>query len=203
MNPLTTNFLETIWSGNPTFKDLGSNIDKECKGLCVMEAGVIGKDLILRRMSLYNKSFKLAAYLASDGEAGNDGFADFTDCVALLPEIRYKKIYENHDNLIEDEVSTAFDELYLVAKVSNVFDEKLLGDDERSRGFLDYLVSDNSGLDWDVIESGSEEDAKTLFPRLYKKFGYLFEPRSANITKQYADTASLVDLIPNLDEEFN
>jgi len=162
-----------------------------------MEAGVIGKDLILRRMSLYNKSFKLAAYLASDGEAGNDGFADFTDCVALLPEIRYKKIYKNYDNLIEDEVSTAFDELYLVAKVSNVFDEKL-----RS-GFLDYLVFDNSSLDWNIIESGTEEDAKTWFPRLYEKFGYLFEPLSANTAKKYADTASLEDLIPDLGEEFN
>lgn len=194
MNPLTHQLLERLWKGDPTFREVEVRLKKECQSLSPAEAAVIGKDLIRRRSALYTKMFKLAAFLASDSEAGNDGFLDFTDCVAMLPEARYQRLIENPDELIDDPVSRGFDELYLVSSVSKVFDEALFGDDEDS-GFLDYLVSDDKKIDWDEIHSGTPADAKVRLPRLYAKYGHLLHEPKESETKLWEDHVCLDDLI--------
>lgn len=126
----------------------------------------------MRRSALFNKDFNLAAFLSSDGEAGNDGFLDFTDCVAILPEERYRRVLENPDALIDDSVSQEFDEMYLISMVTTVFDQALTGK-EGHGGLLDYLISDDVEIDWNEIQSGTEADAKERLPRLYAKYGHL------------------------------
>ena len=162
------------------------------------EAAVIGRDLILRRCALYTKEFNLAAFLASNGLAGNDGFSDFTDCVAVLPEDRYQRILRNPDELIDDPVSSGFDELYLVSEVAKVFDRALL-DHEGDGGLLDYLVSDDAEIDWDEIQSATAADAKERLPRLYAKFGHLLRESAALVTEDDGETVGLADLIPESD----
>lgn len=195
MNPLTNQLLERLWKGDPTFREVEARLEKECQSLSPAEAAVIGKDLIRRRSALYTKDFNLAAFLASDGEAGNDGFSDFTDCVAMLPEVRYQRIITNPDELIDDPVSSGFDELYLVSSVTKVFDRALLGDEE-DEGLLDYLVSNDQEVDEDEIQSGTEADAKERLPRLYAKHGHLFQGPLKSVTSLAENRACLDDLIP-------
>lgn len=166
-------------------------LKKECESLTAPEAGVIGRDLLLRKNALYTKEFKIAAYLASDGTAGNDGFMDFTDCVALLPDDRYQKILGNHDLLVDDAVSTDFEEYYFVSEICKVFDRALFeGDDDE--GFLYYLVLGDNERDWSIIESATEDDAKVMLPRLYEKFGYLFQP-SQHDYESFGDDPSTLE----------
>ncbi len=190
MNPLTHQLLERLWKGDPTFREVEVRLKKECQSLSPAEAAVIGKDLIRRRSALYTKMFTLA----SDSEAGNDGFLDFTDCVAMLPEARYQRPIENPDELIDDPVSRGFDELYLVSSVSKVFDEALLGDEEDA-GLLDDLVSDDKKIDWDEIQSGTRADAKERLPRLYARYGHLLHGPKESVAKLWEDRACLDDLI--------
>ncbi len=198
MNPLTHQLLEQLWTGDPTFKTIEIRLKKECKSLSPAEAAVIGKDLIHRRAPLYNKDFKLAAFLASDGMAGNDGFYDFTDCVAILPEDRYKRIIKNPDQLIDDPVSKEFDEYHFVSTISKVFDRALLSGGEDS-GLLDYLVSDGSETNWDEIQSGTESDARQRLPRLYKRYGHLLKEPTNPVTRLTENCVNLTDLIPESD----
>jgi len=192
MNPLTHQLLERLWSGDPNFATIEVRLKKECQSLSPVEAAVIGKDLIRRRSALFTKNFKLAAFLASDGEAGNDGFLDFTDCVAILPEDRYRRIIENPDELIDDPVSRGFDELRLVSEVSQVFDRALL--DEEADGLLDYLVSDDTEVDWDEIQSGTDTDAKERLPRLYAKYGHLLKGPTKSVMELAEDRVRLTNL---------
>jgi hypothetical protein len=158
------------------------------------EAAVIGRDLILRRRALYTRDFNLAAYLASDGTAGNDGFMDFTDCVALLPEERYTKVRNNPDDLIDDAVSSGFDELYLVAEVTKVFDRAIL-DGEEDGGLLHYLILGDDEIDWSAIHGATEEDARVRLPRLYQRFGHLLRESDASGARQEGDRVTLEDFL--------
>ena len=194
MNPITQQFLEQLWSGNPAFGEIEARLESQCKSLSPIEAAVIGKDLINRRLALFNRLFKLAAFLASDGEAGNDGFLDFTDCVAFLPEDRYLRVTQDPDSLIDDSISKDFDELYLISKVSEVFDRALL-DDRTESGFLDYLVADGSEIDWNEVESGTEVDAIEHLPRLYTKYGHLLRAWNKPALENESNGVSLADLI--------
>ena len=172
MNALTEQLLETLWDGDPTFGEVESRLKEQCRSMSAAEAAVIGRDLLLRRHALHTKIFKLAAFLASDGTAGNDGFMDFTDCVALLPEERYQRIVNNPDELAADPVSTNFEECYLVSEVCSVFDCALLeedGDDE----LLLYLVLGEDEIDWSGMDSATEADAAQFLPRLHSKSGHL------------------------------
>ena len=181
MNPLTAQLLERLWDGEPTFETVATRLKQECEAMSPAEAAVVGRDLLLRRRALYTKDFSLAAYLASDGTAGNDGFMDFTDCVALLPEHRYQQVVADPDSLIDDPVSTNFDELYLVSTVCSVFDRALL-DGEEDGGLLDYLVHGESEIDWTTIHGATEDDARIKLPRLHAKFGHLLrEPDAGGI----------------------
>ena len=159
-----------------------------------VEASVMGRDLILRRRALYSRDFNLAAYLASDGTAGNDGFSDFTDCVALLPEDRYSRILDDPDSLIDDPVSSGFDELYMVSTVEKVFDRALLGGDEDG-GLLHYLILGDDEIDWSTIDGASEEVARDRLPRLYEKFGHLLRQSEASGSRPEGDTVTLDDFI--------
>lgn len=158
------------------------------------DAAVIGRDLILRTRALYTKDFCLAAYLASDGTAGNDGLMDFVDCVAILPADRYELVLSNPDALINDEVSATFGEFYFVSEVTKVFDRTLIGDDD---GLLDYLILGEDQVDFAQIHSWVEEDAKSRLPRLYEKFGHLLLPsrlRSSSVERR-PDAVTLDDFI--------
>jgi hypothetical protein len=192
MNPLTTHLLERLWEGDPTFETVAARLGRECQAMSPAEAAVIGRDLILRRRALYTRDFNLAAYLASDGIAGNDGFMDFTDCVALLPEERYAKVLSNPDDLIDDAVSSGFDELYLVAKVTKVFDRALLDGDEDG-GLLDYLILGDEEIDWAAIHGATEEDARVRLPRLYERFGRLFRDSESSGARTESGTVTLDD----------
>ena len=174
MNPLTRQLLERLWEGAPTFKIVESRLTEECQSMSPAEAAVIGRDLILRRNALFTDNFHIAAWLASDGMAGNDGFMDFTDCVALLPDDRYQAILANPDELINDPVSSGFDELYLVAMVTKVFDRAML-DGDASGGLLHYLVLGDK-TEEHGISTQTEEDIKKRLPLLYAKFGHLLRP---------------------------
>lgn len=192
MNPLTTQLLEQLWEGDPTFKDIAARLAKQCDDMSPAEAAVIGRDLILRRRALYTKDFNLAAYLASDGTAGNDGFMDFIDCVALLPGGRYERILADPDRLIDDQVSTGFHELYLVSKVSKVFDRALLDDDEDG-GLLDYLILGDAPIDWSTIEGWTEDYARERLPRLHARFGHLLRESASRGSRPSASEVTLDD----------
>ena len=205
MHILTKNLLERLWQGDPSFKIIAGRLKQECVSMTPPEAGVIGRDLILRKNALYTKDFKIAAYLASDGSAGNDGFMDFTDCVALLPDKRYRRILEDHDFLVADSVSADFEEYYLVSEVCRVFDRALF-DGEDDDDLLYYLVLGDKEVDWSVIDSATEIDAKTKLPRLYAKFGHLFQPSERDYKTVTNDTVSLESFfgaagIPGIDNK--
>lgn len=172
MNALTQQLLERLWKGDPSFADVENRLKQECQSMSAPEAAVIGRDLLLRRHALFTKDFMIAAFLASDGTAGNDGFLDFTDCVALLPEERYQQILADHDTLVSDPVSSGYAECYLVYEVCKVFDRALC-DGEDGDNLLQYIVLGDDEVDWDEIQSATEQDAKTKSPRLYAKFGHL------------------------------
>jgi hypothetical protein len=159
------------------------------------EAAVIGRDLILRREALYGKLFRMAAFLASDGTAGNDGFMDFTDCVALLPEARYQLILLNHDELVDDPVSSDFDELYLVSMVCDVFERALL-EGEDGKGFLHYLVlgEEKERPDREFFTL-SENEVKEQLPRLHAKFGHLLKASRPRTKPSGGGSVTLDDLI--------
>lgn len=176
MNPLTTQLLDILWSGDPTFGEIRLRLKEECDSMSAAESAIIGRDFILRRHALYTKTFHLAAFLASNGIAGNDGFMDFTDCVAILPEDRYQRLLANPDDLIDDPVSANFGEYYFISEICKIFDLALTGEDDDD--LLYYLILGDHEFDWNEINSGTETDAKTLLPRLHSRFGYLLKPSS-------------------------
>lgn len=159
------------------------------------EAAVIGRDLLLRRHRLFTGEFSLAAFLASNGEAGNDSFMDFTDCMAILPEERYSRIVGNPDELIDDEVSVSFGEFYFVSRVTKVFDRALV-DDEVS-GFLHYLVL-GDGADLSKAYSWDASEVADRLPRLHAKFGYLLAAQKPRATRAapHGNRVTLDDMIP-------
>jgi hypothetical protein len=175
MNELTRQLLKALWTGGPSFGEVDVRLAAECKTMSPPEAAVIGRDLILRKRRLYTRHFSLAAHLASDGTAGNDGFMDFADCVAILPEKRYQRIAEDHDALIDDEVSTGFGEFNFVSRVAKVFDVALVGDEDA--GFLYYLVLGDEDDIQSKIYPWDDSDVAERFPRLYGKNGYLLQAR--------------------------
>ena len=159
------------------------------------EAAVIGRDLLLRREALETKCFKMAAFLASDGTAGNDGFMDFSDCVSLLPEDRYQRILHNPDELVDDPVSSGFHELYLVSEVCNVFERTLL-DGQDGKGFLHYLVlGDQETKVPERLSNMPEDEVKEKLPRLHAKFGHLLRASRPQRKPSGTDGVTLDDLI--------
>ena len=199
MNAFTQKFITSLWEGDPQISTVERRLKKECEQLSAIEAGVIGRDLILRKQALYTKIFNLAAFLATEGGLGSDGFMDFADCTAILPEERYSSLLANPDLLIDDSISSNFSEIYAVREICNVFDRGLF-DGADGEHFLDYLVlGDDDGYDWDEIQSWTAEDARTHLPRLYKKSGHLFAPCSTDtVTERHPDAVGLNDLIPGL-----
>lgn len=156
------------------------------------EAGVVGRDLLLRYRRLCTKKFELAAYLASNGLAGNDGLIDFKDCVAILPDDRFQRIVESPDELIDDEVSTTFGEFCFVSSVTKIFDHALI---EGEEGLLHHLVfGDEPSARMDLDPSANVE-ADIHLPRLYEKFGHLLRQSRVPIAEPSSDRVTLDDLI--------
>jgi hypothetical protein len=182
MNPLTKQLLSRLWDGSPTFHEVETRLKMECRGMSAAEAAVIGRDLLLRREALYTLQFRVAAFLASNGTAGNDGFMDFTDCVSFLPEDRYQRILRDPDELIDDPVSSGFAEVNMVTRVCNVFERALL-DGQDGDGFLHYLVlGDEEAKVPQRLDDMPEDEVREKLPRLHAKFGHLLgasRPRRA------------------------
>jgi hypothetical protein len=196
MNPLTGQLLSRLWDGTPTFPEIEVRLKKECREMSAPEAAVIGRDLLLRRAALETRCFKTAAFLASDGTAGNDGFMDFTDCVAFLPEDRYQRILREPDGLIDDPVSSGFDELYLVTQVCNVFERALL-DGQDGEGFLHYLVlGDQEAKVPERLSDMPEDEVKEKLPRLHAKSGHLLRTSRPQRKSSGPGGVTLDDLIP-------
>lgn len=168
VNPLTEQFLTELWEGDPSFREVAKRLDEACSSISPAESAVIGRDLILRRGALYTKIFHLAAFLATDGLTGNDGFMDFTDCVAILQEHRYCSIIGNPDTLMDEPVAAHFNELYLISEVTSVFNRTIGGN-----GFLEYLILGDSQVRWEEIHSWTIQDAETWLPGLSAKYGAL------------------------------
>jgi hypothetical protein len=192
MHHFTHQLLERLWLNQASLEVVSTRLSAECAKMSPPEAGVIGRDLLLRSRSLCTKEFELAAYLASDGTAGNDGLIDFTDCVAILPEDRFQRVAENPDELIDDEVSTTFGEFHFVSEVTNVFDHALTAGEE---GLLYYLVFGDD--DAEGMNSGTlaEEEVMCRLPRLYKKFAHLLRQSRPLSDNRRLDSVTLDDLI--------
>ena len=191
MNQITTQFLENLWKNDPNFQTIHQRVKTLCKSLSPLEAVYIGRDLLIRRSQLRTAEFRQAAYLASAGIAGNDHFFDFTDCATLLPEDRFQKILTNHDNLIDDPISSEFDEYYLVSQITNIVDNALAGEDHW------HILADL------VIGDQPEEEDRTLtavetqklFPRIFEKFGHLMEPKKSPPRNSQLGSVGLSDFI--------
>jgi len=195
MNPLTLQLLSRLWEGTPTFDEIAAKLENECRSMSAAEAAVIGRDLILRRDALGTLSFRMAAFLASNGTAGNDGFMDFTDCVSFLPEDRYQQILRDPDVLVDDPVSSDFDELYLISTVCNVFAQALL-EGQDGEGFLHYLVlGDEEAKVPQRLDEMTEDEVKEKLPRLHAKFGHLLRASRPRPKASGTDGVTLEDMI--------
>lgn len=170
MNGLTHQLLATLWAGQPSFREVAARLAGECETMSPAEAGVIGRDLMMRREHIGTELFGVAAWLASEGTAGNDSLIDFTDCIAILPEARYSRIAENPDNLIDDEVSECFGEFGFISRIEEVFDKALVGDEG---GLLFYLVFGEGQERMKTPDLWSDTNVAEYFPRLYAKYGHL------------------------------
>jgi len=197
MNTLTLNFLTSVWSKVSDSSQIQKSVIKCAQKLHPAHAAIIVKDLEIRRSKLFTKEFHEAACLASDGMAGNDGFLDLTDCLSFLPEDRFQRVLENHDNLIDEPLSLEFGEYHLHNELRSVFDN-FFGDDGEYEGLLMYLTDD--GVDsWEDITSERIIDHAKLFPRLLQKYGKLLEEPSEEAIDRTVDceTIGLGDLIPH------
>ena len=192
MHEFTRELLERLWRGNPRFEEVSARLAEECATMSPVNAGVIGRDLLLRIRRLTTKEFALAAYLASDGLAGNDGLIDFRDCVAILPEDRFQRLAENPDELINDEVSTGFCEYSFVSRITDVFDRALI---EGEQGLLRYLVFGDEDSEGTVSDTLSEDEARSRLPRLYEKFGHLLRQAHSPTAALHSDRVTLDDFI--------
>lgn len=195
MHPLTRQLLSRLWEGTPTFREISAKLENECRSMSAAEAAVIGRELLLRRDALETLCFRMAAYLASNGTAGNDGLMDFTDCVSFLPEDRYQQILRDPDILVDDPVSSDFAELYLVPRVCNVFEQALL-DGQDGEGFLHYLVfGDEEAKVPQRLDQMLEDEVKEKLPRLHTKFGHLLRASRPRHETSSTSGVTLEDLI--------
>lgn len=176
MNPLTKDYISNLWANDTlTLKERYAKHLVEVARMDLPTAGVIGRDLLIRRRNLFVPKFYLAAFLATESETGNDGFLDFTDSVAILPQDRYDAVTSNPDLLIDDPISREYDELGFVHAVTKHFDE--LAGLEEFDDFLGYLVfGPDSENPWPGMHAeATSTNARKWLPRLFERSGRLLK----------------------------
>ena len=172
MNNITKSHLAKLWtSRDATLAERYTRHLDEVNKMDIPTAGVVGRDLLLRKQNLFTPRFYLGALLATEGETGHDGFLDFTDSASILPEERYKAIISQPDLLIDDPISHQYDELGFVHAISKHFDE-LAGLEEHAN-LLEHLVfGSDPESPWPTMHaSATSENAKKWLPRLFKRSG--------------------------------
>ena len=205
MNPFTEQFISDLWVGEPSFGTVEERVKLRCKSFSVPEAAVIGRDLLIRKQNLCSKVFKLAAWLATSGEAAEEDFLDFIDCVSFLPELRYRACLENPDDIAGEPITKAYGEHYLMREVCNVFDRGLF-EGEEDEHFLDYLVLGEDSVDWKELSDYDEDFAKQHLPKLYSRFWKelhdetSIQAEDSVSSSPHPDRIRLSDLIPDLDD---
>lgn len=165
-----SDLIDELWREGDTLQLLHDRLERDVLGLSPVVAAIIGKELLLRSVALSTSDFATAAFLASDGEAGNDSLTDFVDCVAVLPSVRYQRIRDNHDNLIEDKVSQEFGELCFY----NLFEQRFEGVfGEEGEGLLAHLSLGDPAPELRPQLNDSKAEIERRFPRLYQRYGHL------------------------------
>lgn len=177
--------IDSLWNGVDNLRALYERIKDDAGGRSPAVAGVIGRELLVRARNLSTPEFSIAAYLASEGEAGNDSLIDFVDCVAILPFGRYSKIAQDYDALADDPVRHEFDEFGFSSLFENRF-ESVFG--EECEGLLGHLVFGESAVE---SEMHADLDPKSLFPRLFERYGNVLAKKSA--TDAFSKKATLDD----------
>ncbi len=194
MEDLTSQLLNRLWAGAPRFSEVAFRLRNECSTMSPLAAALIGRDLLLRHRQLEGPIFAFAAYLASDGTAGNDGLLDFSDCVTILPESRFRRIVDNPDNLAEEEGLLDFGEFGFYSEVAGVFESPF---GEEGEGLLSYLVfgSGPSILTTPLVDV--ETVVPSLLPKLFSKYGYLLNRSNEGLptTARFDSVATLRDFI--------
>lgn len=194
MHEVTTQFLTRLWAGSPRFAEVDVRLRYECSIMSPVVAALIGRDVLLRHDPLDTPLFRMAAFLASDGIAGNDRLIDFTDCVVCLPEPRYHRIVDDPDNLLDDDVSSDFGEYGFRSAIESVFEAPF---GEEGDGLLAALVFGSLPKIHPVDFTEAEVDVPTLLPRLNAKHGHLLRRKERSIfpIEKFGSVVTLEDLI--------
>jgi len=167
-------FIDSLWRGASSLRDVYRLISGEITNISPAVAGIIGRELLLRIEKASTPKIALAAYLASDGEAGNDSLIDFIDCVAILPQARFERIISNPDSLLNDPVSVEFDEYGFYALFEKRFESAFAECDE---GLLLYLVKGDTPAP-NTAFNADEINAAVELPGLFQKYGKILKPDS-------------------------
>ena len=177
--------IDSLWKAGDNLKIFHDRLKREIDGRSPAIAGIIGRELLLRARTLSSSEFAIAAYLASEGEAGNDSLEDFIDCVSILPFDRYLKITNDHEALADDPVRTEFEEFGFYKIFENRF-ESIFG--EEGDGLLSHLVFGDITL---RPQGDANLDPKSLFPQLFERFGMCFVRKPAK--ESFSEKATLDD----------
>ena len=176
MNDSTRAFLKRLWNDpDVSIKGRYQRFSQLLAELEPVEMAILGRDLIARRFRLFNPKFYLAAFLATESLTGNDGFLDFTDCTAVLPEDRYDRVLTDPDCLIDDPILKSWDEVGFVNLCLARFDE-FFGLDPYEH-LLDYLMHGGERPNqWlEMQRHFTSRNAQEWLPRLYARSGHLLK----------------------------
>ncbi|MDB6134410.1 MAG: hypothetical protein JWM59_2653 [Verrucomicrobiales bacterium] len=176
MEAITDAYLNDLWSVDcADLKERYSLHAARVREMDIPTAGVVGRDLLIRRQALFIPRFYLAAFLATETETGNDGFLDFTDSVAVLPEDQYKIITDDPDRLVEHPISAMFAELGFVQALVDRFDE--LAGLEPDTELLDHLVFGSGRYaPWELMQQeATSSNARIWLPRLFARSGRILK----------------------------
>jgi len=187
-----SNLIDSLWKEGDSLESLDVRLKADISKYSPAVAGFLAKELLNRAGTLSTAEFATAAFLASDGEAGNDRLLDFIDCVSILPFNRYSRIAADHDVLIDDLVSSEFGEFGFYNLFKERF-EQIFG--EEGEGLFSYLVF-GAEEDRDFVASGGVSSvAAVKFPRLFQRYGHLLDRGSLKDKFARSDKACLDDFI--------
>jgi hypothetical protein len=174
VNDSTREVLRRLWDDQDvSIQRLYQRFEKSVADLKPAEVAILGRDLLVRVDGPFTPRFYLAAFLATESETANDGFLDFTDCVAILPEDRYESLVADPDRLIDDPVSGNWDEVGFVSLCLKRVDEFFgLDPDEQ---LLNYLVrGPDRPNPWLKMQNQFHaRNAREWLPRLFERSGHI------------------------------